>query len=120
VIAVFGYVYFIEDYGVWAAAGVLGLVYSLRLLLFFVYSQRVLPLPYHYKNISAVLMLGVIMLLIMQTGLGLFVGLENSAVIVLQLLLGVILALVYICSLITFDVLPNPVEWWQGRKKVTV
>lgn len=120
VIAVFGYVYFIEDYGVWAAAGVLGLVYSLRLLLFFVYSQRVLPLPYHYKNISAVLLLGVIMLLIMQTGKGLFIGLEDGAVIVLQLILGAILALVYICCLITFDVLPNPVEWWQGRKKVTV
>lgn len=125
VVAVFGYVYLIEDYGVWAAAGVLAFVYALRLMLFFAYSQRVLPLPYQYQPLITVIILGIVMLVTMQTGLGFFSGLEDSLVVIITFMLGCVLSLLYLCSLIALDVLPNPLSWWQARnaskaKKVMV
>ena len=49
-LAIAGYGYFIPLYGVWAAVSVLGAVYALRLMLFYVISQMKEPLPYRHRQ----------------------------------------------------------------------
>ncbi|WP_420590898.1 oligosaccharide flippase family protein [Bacterioplanoides sp.] len=50
ILAVAGYLWLIPQQGVWGAVMVLAVVYAVRLLLFYWYSQRRLYLPYQHKS----------------------------------------------------------------------
>jgi len=122
VIAVIGYVLFIEDYGVWAAAAVLLFVYVLRLVLFYVYSQHVLYLPYQHKSWQLTLIFGGLALVTFYLGIQpLLLSSFNTSVLemmplILALAVGAGLSLLYLTILIFYKVLPNPLQLWQQRQ----
>ncbi len=106
VLAVIGYVLLIEDYGILAAAGVLFIVYCVRLLLFYYYSQKVLPLPYEHRNWLLVLLLGCCFVCLLP-----FVQLS----LLWQFALGLFLSAVYLLILIVLEVFPSPIRWLKNR-----
>ena len=117
VIAIIGYVLFIEDYGVWAAAAVLFFVYLLRLALFYFYSQYVLHLPYQHKTWLLTLILGSFALGAFYLG---FQPLLSEPLATMNLIFGLImgagLSVMYLGALIFYKVLPNPLMLWQQRQ----
>lgn len=117
IVAVIGYVLFIEDYGVWAATAVLLLVYLLRLLLFYSYSQHVLFLPYQHKTWLLTLLFGNLALMVFYLGMQpLFFSSLDVMDLGLGLSLGACLSLIYLAILIFYKVLPNPIQLWQQRQ----
>ena len=116
VCAVVGYLYFIEDYGVWAAAGVLFAVYLLRLVLFLGYSQKVLHLPYRYQQVLMVIGLGALLMFALQPLMVSGVSVLMPELLIWgQFIAGLLLSLLYLLLLITLRVIPNPIEWRQQR-----
>jgi len=117
VLAIIGYVLFIEDYGVWAAAAVLSFVYLLRLVLFYFYSQYVLHLPYQHKTWLLTLILGSFALGAFYLGLQ---PLLSDPLATMNLILGLVvgagLSVMYLGALIFYKVLPNPLMLWQQRQ----
>lgn len=115
-LAVVGYVLLIEDYGVWAAVGVLGAVYLLRLIMLYFYSQSLLYLPYRHNECLLVCLLGAgsmfVLQLFIKTVLPESIDFYN---VMLQLLAGMLLSALFIFALIVKNVLPNPMHWWQKR-----
>ena len=121
ILAVIGYVLWIEDYGVWAAAGVLFFVYLVRLILFYVYSQSVLFLPYAHKTWLLSIVVGALAMGIFYLGLmPLFVDFSDTMNQFFMLLSGGGISLVYIGILIFYKVLPNPLDIWQQRQNARV
>jgi O-antigen/teichoic acid export membrane protein len=121
IIAIIGYVLFIEDYGVWAAAAVLFFVYLLRLVLFYFYSQHVLHLPYQHRTWLLTLILGGFALGTFYLGLQ---PLLSEPLAAMTLLMGFVvsagLSLMYLAALIFYKVLPNPLMLWQQRQAKVV
>lgn len=114
--AVVGYLYLIEDYGVWAAAGVLFAVYLMRLVLFWGYSQKVLHLPYRYQQVLMVIGLGVLLMFVLQPLMVSGVSVLMPELLIWgQFIVGLLLSLLYLLLLITVRVIPNPIEWQQQR-----
>jgi O-antigen/teichoic acid export membrane protein len=110
VLAVIGYVSFIEDYGVWAAAGVLIVVYLLRLSLFYRYSQSLYPLPYAHKNWLLVITVGIVCYGLLYCAIQIPYFESNM---LLQFILGSGLAVLLLVILIANKVFPNPIKYWQ-------
>lgn len=115
-IAIIGYVLYIEDYGVWAAAAVILFVYLLRLVLFYFYSQHILFLPYQHKTwllawLFGCLSLGIFYLVIQPLWL---VELDTGGLL-LRFITSACIALLYLAVLIFYKVLPNPIEWLKQR-----
>jgi len=121
IIAIFGYVLFIEDYGVWAAAAVLFFVYLLRLVLFYFYSQHVLHLPYQHKTWLLTLVLGGFAVGIFYLGLQpLLLGQLDVVNLIIGLIVSAGLSLMYLALLIFYKVLPSPLILWQQRQTKVV
>jgi len=117
VLAIIGYVLFIEDYGVWAAAAVLSFVYLLRLVLFYFYSQYVLHLPYQHKTWLLTLILGSFALGAFYLGLQPLLSEPLATMnLILGLVVGAGLSVMYLGALIFYKVLPNPLMLWQQRQ----
>lgn len=115
-LAVSGYLLWIDDYGVWAAAGVLLFVYLVRLALFYAYSQYVLFLPYVHKTWLLSIGAGTISMCILYLGLApLIIGESDTMNEIFMLLLGGVISLLYLATLILYNVLPNPLAIWQQR-----
>ncbi len=113
-IAVIGYLLYIEDYGVWAAAGILLFVYLLRLALFYRYSQALHPLPYSHASWLLVVVAGSFCMGVFYFGL----QIEFIAVnVFLQFIFGIALALILLIFLIANKIFPNPVTFWQQYQK---
>jgi O-antigen/teichoic acid export membrane protein len=116
-LAIIGYVLFIEDYGVWAAATVILFVYLVRLLLFYFYSQSVLFLPYQHRSWLLILALGSSVLAIFYLGIQPFwLGEFNTANLMIGFIIAAGLSLMYLALLIFYRVLPNPLQLWQQRQ----
>ena len=117
VIAIMGYVLFIEDYGVWAAAAVLLFVYLLRLLLFYFYSQHVLFLPYQHKTWLFTLLFGSLAVVAFYYGIQPWLVSPSDTVnLLLGLFASAALSMLYVTVLIFYKVLPNPLHLWQQRQ----
>lgn len=110
IIAVIGYLSFIEDYGVWAAAGVLIVVYSLRLVLFYHYSQSLYPLSYAHRHWVLVIIVGIVCYGLLYCSNQIPFIASN---ILLQFIVGSGLAILLLVILIANNVFPNPIQYWQ-------
>jgi len=120
VFAVIGYVLLIEDYGVWAAAGVLFTVYCVRLLLFYYYSQKILFLPYEHRNWLFVLVLGCCFVSALQFAMSMPVPsflVFDQLSLLWHFALGLLFSLVYVMILIFVNVFPNPIQWLKNRSQ---
>lgn len=120
-LAVIGYLLWIEEYGVWAAAGVLFFVYSLRLALFYFYSQHVLFLPYQHKTWILSIVFGCLLLAGFYLGIQpLFIEPFEVINLLMMFAVGALLSLLYLAVLIFYKVLPNPIQLWQQRQASAV
>lgn len=63
-LAVSGYLMFIPAYGIMAAVWVLAIVYLVRLLLFYLFSQHYLPLPYQHGQWGVAVLLSLALVLV--------------------------------------------------------